>query len=224
MCMFLATLFQDSHLVRSLLPLSLELQSAASQSDQFQSSTSSEATIQTIFKSLLHVTSLSISSDFFSLGGNSLLAIKTCFQTCAAVCALNSTEGPLSCEQEAMYILQSLEPESDGLLISVARYSTSSISAEKLREAVKVRISRHPSLRMVFHQQACAAQSQEVLDINSSKVLKLAESGIVTIDCSKECRIKFQYGGVHLPQLILFNFDLNEGPLCNFSNVTSFPL
>ena len=98
---------------------------------------------------------------------------------------LNHSKGPISYVQECMCAMQLLEPESDDLVISVAGYSRKCINTEKLNEAAKALVRRHPSLRIVFHLPPCAAPSQEVLDINSSKLLKLVDSAVLTIDCSK---------------------------------------
>ena len=128
------------------------------------------------------------------------------------------SEGPLSNEQEAMWVSQSLKVQSDALVVKIAAVSLQPIITEHLQMAIQQLAVKHESLRTIFPCVKNGRPHQKVLAPSSPAFLQLLESGFIITDCSKECPLRFEDGQVDLPS---FEYRLESGPLWRFSLFTN---
>lgn len=124
------------------------------------------------------------------------------------------SEGPLSFQQEGMWVSQELWCD-DAIIVEIAALSSQSIQSECLRKAIQQLTINHDCLRTIIPCDSNGRPFQKVLRADCPEFCNSQHSFLTTIDCPKQphCPVRFEDGLIHLPK---FNFNLTEGPLWRF--------
>ena len=123
-------------------------------------------------------------------------------------------EGPLSFQQEGMWVVQKIW-YADAILVEIAALSSHPIRSECLRKAILQLTVNHDCLRTVIPCDSNGRPFQKVLTADCPEYGNSRSSVLTVTDCSKEphCPVNFENGLIHLPK---FDFNLAEGPLWRF--------
>ena len=123
-------------------------------------------------------------------------------------------EGPLSFQQEGMWVFQEVWYP-DSILVEIAALSSHPIRSECLQKAILQLTVNHDCLRTVIPCDSNGRPFQKVLTAECPEFGNSKSSVLTVTDCSKEpdCPVNFDNGLIHLPK---FDFNLAEGPLWRF--------
>ena len=129
-------------------------------------------------------------------------------------------EGPLSFQQEGMWVFQKLW-YADAILLEIAALSSHPIQSECLQKAILQLTVNHDCLRTVIPCDSNGRPFQKVLTAERPEFENSKSSFLTVTDCSQDphCPVSFDNGLIHLPK---FDFNLAEGPLWRFLLFTNF--